>query len=400
MRMRGVRIFVIGCVALLLGGLPLTVNAQERMQRLPAPAPGVIYFDFSEGFAAVQVGQKYGYINRTGAFVIPAQFDGVGGFRSGLSGVKVGGKWGYIDTAGKQVIAPQFDDAGSFTDVGLARVKVGGKWGFIDRTGSFAIPAQFEDASGFGEETPVTFPERPAASPVLAPVKVDGKWGYIDTAGKLVIAPQFDDANGFAGNGLAAVNVGGTRNDADSKVGFINKTGVFVIPPQFYDANIDEPERFIGMQVGDLFGIADAQTGAVVVSPRFEFVGDFIGGVAAAKIGGKYGFIYPNGEIAIAPQFAHAEDFDPQGMAVVQADANYGIITKIGATPTAKPTGGQFGVIDRTGRFVIPPRFEALGDFTDGLAEAQVNGKVGFIDRSGAFVIAPTFVPDPNRAPQ
>jgi len=400
MRIRGVRIFVIGCVAVLLGGLPLTVNAQEGMQRLPAPAPGVIYRGFSEGFAAVQVGQKYGYINKTGAFAIPAQFDDVNGFRYGLSGVKVGGKWGYIDTTGKLVIAPQFDDIGSFSDVGLARVKVGGKWGFIDRTGRFAIPAQFDDAGGFAEVTPFTFPERPAASPVLAPVKVGSKWGYIDTTGKLVIAPQFDDAHGFAGNGLALVNVGGTRNDNNGKLGFINKAGVFVIAPELDDATVDEPGRFIGVQVGDLFGIADAYTGALVVAPRFEDVGDFIGGVAAAKIGGKYGFIYPTGDIAIAPQFAHANDFDPQGMAVVQVDINYGIITKIGATPAAKSTGGQFGVIDRTGRFVIPPRFDALDDFTEGLAVAQVNGKVGFIDRSGAFVIAPTFAPDSNRAPQ
>ncbi len=55
---------------------------------------------------------------------------------TGLFCVNVNGKYGYIDKTGKYVINPQFDYAGSFSE-GLAVVEIGGKWGYIDKTGKF-----------------------------------------------------------------------------------------------------------------------------------------------------------------------------------------------------------------------------------------------------------------------
>lgn len=50
-------------------------------------------------------------------------------FHCGLVAVKSGDKWGYIDKTGKYVINPQFDSASPFSDNGLARVEVGDKYG-------------------------------------------------------------------------------------------------------------------------------------------------------------------------------------------------------------------------------------------------------------------------------
>ena len=56
--------------------------------------------------------------------------------------MKIGDKWGYIDKSGKIVIEPQFDDASSFSE-GLAAVCLGdycplrGKWGYIDKSGEY-----------------------------------------------------------------------------------------------------------------------------------------------------------------------------------------------------------------------------------------------------------------------
>jgi hypothetical protein len=55
---------------------------------------------------------------------------------SGLFPVIVGDKWGYIDKTGKIVINPQFDYANQFSD-GLAAVYIGDKYGYIDRTGKY-----------------------------------------------------------------------------------------------------------------------------------------------------------------------------------------------------------------------------------------------------------------------
>ena len=101
---------------------------------------------FSEGLVAVRIGGdagKYGWIDKTGKYVINPQFDYATGFLEGLACVRIGdrntGKYGYIDKTGKYVIKPQFDHATKLFE-GLARVmigddKTGFKYGYIDKTG-------------------------------------------------------------------------------------------------------------------------------------------------------------------------------------------------------------------------------------------------------------------------
>ena len=69
--------------------------------------------------ASVQVGDRWGFIDPSGRYVIDLQFEGAGTFSYGLASVKVVGRWGYIDETGKLVITPQFDSAGEFSE-GLA----------------------------------------------------------------------------------------------------------------------------------------------------------------------------------------------------------------------------------------------------------------------------------------
>jgi hypothetical protein len=134
----------------------------------------------------------------------------------GLAGVKVGDKWGYIDRTGKWVIEPQFASSGGFGN-GYAAVQrdSNGAYGYIDTKGNVVIPYRYEDAGEFEEGT------QPPKG--LAPVKTEGKWGYIDRNGKLVIQPQYDGARQFE-NELAEVQPGDTY-------GYINHSGKYVWKP-------------------------------------------------------------------------------------------------------------------------------------------------------------------------
>jgi len=121
------------------------------------------------------------------AIVIPPQFDQAYSFSEGLAAVetgfraeggkKVAGKWGFIDKSGKFVVSPRFELTMKFSE-GLARASEDlGSWGFIDRTGRFLIAPKYSQAWDFCEG--------------LAPVwPADGGFVYIDRTGKQVLKPK------------------------------------------------------------------------------------------------------------------------------------------------------------------------------------------------------------------
>jgi hypothetical protein len=117
--------------------------------RLPMSDLNSIEAHFSEGLAAFEVPAtprgrrgtfsprgKFGFIDKTGKVSIAPKYDGVESFSEGLAAVKVGEKFGYIDRTGLLVIEAQFDEADSFKE-GRAVVRIGGKYGFVRYQPSF-----------------------------------------------------------------------------------------------------------------------------------------------------------------------------------------------------------------------------------------------------------------------
>ncbi len=158
---------------------------------------------FFQGLAAVQVKDKWGYINCDGKMQIAPTFDDARFFAEDLAPVRIGSRWGYIDRSGQMAIAPAFEDACPFSE-GLAVAYVKDSAGFIDKHGKFVIKPQFQWARSFSEG--------------LAAVRVADQWGFIDKSGKLVIAPYLEAAQSFS-EGLAAVVWGSDlTSDQSSKV--------------------------------------------------------------------------------------------------------------------------------------------------------------------------------------
>ena len=52
---------------------------------------------------------------------------------------------------------------------------------------------------------------------------------------------------------------------------------------------------------------------------------------------------------------------------------------------------GRWGFIDKMGKTVIPPQYDAAGNFSEGLTGVAVDGKYGFIDQAGKMVIRPQY---------
>lgn len=109
----------------------LTANG-EQLAEVKFDSVGV----FHDGLAVVKAAERYGYIDRSGAIVIPIQWMAAYDFSEGLAALRVDKKhFQFIDTAGTVVIkSKKYDSVGLFRN-GVCRVVKGGKVKWIDTKG-------------------------------------------------------------------------------------------------------------------------------------------------------------------------------------------------------------------------------------------------------------------------
>jgi WG containing repeat len=319
---------------------------------------------------------RYGYIDKTGKFVIAPQFLGAGDFKNGFASVRTVtegvGKHlydtyrnAYIDKSGKPLYKPGLYRAdGVCSTDGLcpvARYEYDDREkairhetyqaGYIDTAGKLVIPLQHYGAVN-------TFYEGLAL--VKTPSDGNGKYpkskyGFLDKTGNYAISPQFDQAEDFH-EGLARVGI--TKTESDPKhpqkprsttyYGYVDKTGKFIVPPKFLNA-----------------------------SPQFS------GGMAWFKINNPsnekmlWGYINREGKVAIQPRY----ESDLGNFRLDNIDFHEGLAFFKG------------GFINQKGQFVIPSKFRTATAFSEGFAEAQDKntGYWGFINTQGEWMTLPQF---------
>ena len=131
-------------------------------------------------------------------------------------------------------------------------------------------------------------------------------------------------------------------------------------------------------------GYVDASNRLAIPGARFQTLGVFREGRAPVSIGGRFGYIDTVGKVVIEPQFATADPFH-EGHAVVRDDAGRTGYVRLDGNMAIDPLwleeahpfsagrarvrlNGQYGFLDTTGRFAIPPRYLRADDFHEGLA--------------------------------
>jgi hypothetical protein len=287
-----------------------------------------------------------GFIDVSGRIVIKPQFGDAEDFTEGLAAVRIGDKRGYIDTTGRVVIKPQFDMATKFSE-GLAAVGMGEDilnplWGYIDRTGRFVVNPGYKSVEPFScgmalvtdknekrcfinkagrcvidvnsEDVVLRF------SDDLAWIRYGktNKQGFIDKNGKQAIVLHDGSAQPFS-EGLAGV-------DFNKRSGFINKEGNIVINPLF-DMVSRFTEGLAGAQIHGKWGFID-RSGDFVIDPKFDSVWQFNHGLAAVQLNGKWGYIDGTGSFVIPTKFYRASPF--AGLAQVQVEKDFYYINKQG----------------------------------------------------------------------
>lgn len=223
------------------------------------------------------------------------------------------------------VIAQKFTDADFFVN-GLAKVEVGdSKDYFIDTNGNIKSGnATFDEAKSFSNG--------------YARVKKDGLYGLVDANINYVIQPMYYNLGDVAANGLLRCRV-----SSSGKYGYVNTKGEKVIDYQF------------------------------------DYANTFYDGVAAVKIGDKWGLINSSGNFIVAPKYA----------TLYYAGSNrYLFASEISSSSSYSRL---YGLMDASGKEVVPATYKYINgieDDTSGRFKAtNANGKCGFIDGNGNVIV-------------
>ncbi len=250
---------------------------------------------------------------------------------------------------------------------GLAPVEENGKYGYKSTNntgGSFVIPPRYDDAHYFFEG--------------LAVVRIGDNWGYIDVNGTMKIQAKYVAANDFY-EGLADVAIDVKEGGATyEKHGFINKAGATVIPFKYFDLGVFNDAGLCYASVKDAqgklkFGFIN-KSGTMVVPAKYDSLsGEGANGYTPFVLNGKVGFLNSKAVEVIHPTYDNSFrnglcSFSKDGQAVVMLNH-------------------KMGLIDATGKVVIPFKYDYMDVFREGMAMVEANGKWGFINASGSEVI-------------
>lgn len=138
-----------------LGWQPLAEILEEAVAAL-----GIAFPDYlEEGLVPATREGKWGFVNRSGEWVIEPEFGLVMPFSHGVAAAAAagvggddmplaGGGWGLIDTSGRWVVQPTLEALRTY-GVPDAEVRRSGRWGLLDRDGAWTLPPRLAHLPGF-----------------------------------------------------------------------------------------------------------------------------------------------------------------------------------------------------------------------------------------------------------
>lgn len=330
-------------------------------------------YNFSFGLAAVSkggkyvphssipgwkdlVGSKWGFINKTGATVIPFQYDKALNFSEDLAAVKINNMWGFINTKGVEVIVPRYSEAQSFAS-GLALIFSEDRvYKFINKEGKIAIPISFEQAESFKGG--------------LAWVQVKGKQGIINSEGLYIIQPKYDEIRNrdFSFHKFSPVKLNG-------KWGLIDKNGKEIIPLEYEDFEYYSA-GFSKVKKNGKWGVINESDGTFFLECLYDDIQPLKIGeygnetdkeLVQVKKEGKWGIVNSKTlKWLINPLYDELSGKD-EGMIAFKKNV-------------------KWGVIDRLGNEILPAVYDRIGNFYEGITSVGRDNKHGYADKTGKMI--------------
>ncbi len=207
--------------------------------------------------------------------------------------------------------------------------------------------------------------------------------GYIDLTGKMVIQPAYNYVMPFK-NGLAVASISeSTPAGYKSYQVLIDKKGKRLTTQEFISISDTPSEGLYAVKISgsmglndekDVWGVIDAK--GVLQGARFMYQPYFSEGLASFSKDGRYGYMDKTGAVLIKPVYRNAMSFS-QGLA-----------------PVLFADSGHWGYINKKGEVVIKPAYVSAGGFFEGVAVVSTgknsydkDNVTGIIDKTGKVLI-------------
>jgi WG repeat protein len=212
----------------------------------------------------IQIGDRFGYIDRTLRPITEVKFESVSEFFGGVATVKLDGRFGYIKQDGSWLIEPRFEEGRPFAG-DFSAVKLDGKFGCIKRDGAWLIEPRFSEAPSF------------SCGYLIA--KIDGRFGHVKPDGTWFIEPGFEKIGRLAG-GFDTVKING-------KFGVIDDTGAWLIEPRWAAYGMALDGGLVAARFQEKWGFIDA-SGALVINDKYDEFSYFQRGISWVKAGNSW----------------------------------------------------------------------------------------------------------------
>lgn len=254
-----------------------------------------------------------------------------------------------------------------------------------------------------------------ASETVLLPASVvtssGESWGYIDETGAFLIQPQYSFAGQFNENGIAIAATGKYAYDI-CKVYFINKSGKVVSGP--FSSYLPEYINGIATLYNPASGsiVVDAY-GKILFKSENRIMEYQDGLLSFYSADNKYGFINLKGKTVIPARYISVQNFlngravvetSPQKFSVIDRTGKVVDLLKYynsystseGLTSYYDEKSKAYGYKAANGNIVIKPAFGTAGKFEDGYAVVASQTKnynfvYGLIDKTGQYVVKPQY---------
>lgn len=350
-------------------------------QEIIAPIYKAVSPTFSEGYAAVQDESKlWGFIDTEGRVTAKPQFKAVlTPFAEGLAGVKTVDGNGYAKPDGTIAFMADYDQLFPFED-GLAEVRegevetrtvrsrppvsigIGWGWGWGDWL-AFHHHRRHHHPWGWGIGLPIWYPGWYDYETVPS---ITVKRGYIDKSGKVIASPANDRVFSAGEKGILL--------SKDGRYGWVNREGTY-IAHTIYTGLLPDEEDGVLLAKGEnkKWGLLSMADGHEILPFSYKEIRSLGSGYFGYKEEDKWGIADKDGTRLTAPLYL-AVSKAGEGLLPVKTKNGWSFLT---------PAGHEAFPHDDTFSDVTP--------FSSGLAGVKVKGKWGLIDKTGTYVMRPAY---------